>query len=75
MIDNGSCSTYLSEDLDKSPILDVWLLVGGEDKDLPAEWAHSDQAAIMVPSEALDTGKNSISNSCLSLSLCVHLYD
>ena len=72
MIDKD-VDTYLSENFDEPPVLDVWLLVGGENEDLAAEGAHGDEASIVVPGEALDARQDSVRRSCCSFCFCVHL--
>ena len=72
MIDKD-VDTYLSENFDESPVLDVWLLVGGEDEDLAAEGAHGDEASIVVPGEALDARQDSVCRGCCCFCFCVHL--
>eukprot|EP00354_Favella_ehrenbergii_P005623 CAMPEP_0170464722 /NCGR_PEP_ID=MMETSP0123-20130129/9336_1 /TAXON_ID=182087 /ORGANISM="Favella ehrenbergii, Strain Fehren 1" /LENGTH=382 /DNA_ID=CAMNT_0010730443 /DNA_START=89 /DNA_END=1239 /DNA_ORIENTATION=+ len=50
-------AVVLFEDFDESPILDIRLLVGGEDQDLATVGAHSHQAPIGVPRETLNSGR------------------
>ena len=55
--DNDS---YLGEDFNKSPVLDIRFLVCRKYEDLSAEGANSDETSIWAPSEALDTRKDTI---------------
>jgi len=52
--------TYLSEYFCEAPVGNVRLLVGLEDEDLATEGADSDEAAVGVPGEALDTWQDTI---------------
>ena len=58
---------YLSEDLNKTPVLDIRLAVRGKNQNLPTEGADSDEAAIMVPGKALNAGHDTVLNGCLCL--------
>ena len=61
--------TYLSEDFDKAPVINIRLLIGGENQDFSAMGADGGQTAIVVPAETLNAWQNPISKGGLFLFL------
>ena len=67
--ENYKWLTYLFKHLDKTPILDIRFLVGGENEDLATVGADCDKTAIVIPAETLDSRQDPVRNGGLFLFL------
>lgn len=66
-------AVVLFEYFGEAPILNIWLHVGREDKDLCTVGADCNHATIRAPSEALNTWQDAVLDRCCLRFLTCHI--